>query len=85
MVKPLIYDDHAGDLKFGSEIEVLQFDGVRLECAQEHLEKYSVIKPVPGNDTLFRGVRRPLPRATRCGALTSPQRRLRYLLGRIQS
>jgi hypothetical protein len=62
-VKPLIYDHHAGNLVFGSEIEVLQVDGVRLEFTQEHLEKYSVIKPVPDNETLVRGARRPLPTA----------------------
>ena len=57
-VKPLYYSETGGRLLFGSEIKALVAGGLRPELAVEGLQRYFVFKYTPGNDTLFRGVKR---------------------------
>jgi len=57
-VKPLYVWQDGPELVFASEVKALLAAGVPARLATEHLQKYFVFKYVPGDDTLFRGVRR---------------------------
>jgi asparagine synthase (glutamine-hydrolysing) len=60
-VKPLYTAKIGRDLLFGSEIKALVAGGVRPVLDREQLQNYFIFKYVPGEDTLFKGVRRLAP------------------------
>jgi asparagine synthase (glutamine-hydrolysing) len=57
-VKPLYYALDGERLLFGSEVKALLAGGLRAELDGPGLQRWFVFKYTPGNDTLFRGVRR---------------------------
>ena len=60
-VKPLYTAKIGRDLLFGSEIKALVAGGVRPVLDRDQLQNYFIFKYVPGEDTLFKGVRRLAP------------------------
>lgn len=78
-VKPVYYCGDAERLLFASEIKALVAGGLRPELDREGLQSYMVFKYTPGNDTLFRGVKR-LPPAhyLECDVASGATRLVRY-------
>lgn len=62
-VKPLYYYSDENKFVFASEIKPMFYCGINPTLNEENLEKYFVFKYVPGDDTLFKGIKR-LPPAT---------------------
>jgi len=60
-VKPLYYSYKNEQLIFGSEIKSILKGGVKAELATENLQNYFVFKYSPGNETLFKGIKRLQP------------------------
>lgn len=60
-VKPLYYYHHEDKFAFASEIKALASSGMDLELEAGQLQNYFVFKYVPGDNTLFRHVRRLTP------------------------
>ncbi|MFZ0008387.1 MAG: asparagine synthase (glutamine-hydrolyzing) [Steroidobacteraceae bacterium] len=60
-VKPLYTARIGRDLVFGSEVKALIAGGVRPVLDRDQLQSYFIFKYVPGEDTLFKGVRRLAP------------------------
>lgn len=60
-VKPLYTALIGKDLLFGSEIKAVVAGGVRPVLDRSQLQNYFIFKYVPGEDTLFKGVRRLAP------------------------
>jgi asparagine synthase (glutamine-hydrolysing) len=70
-VKPLYYSLKDGVLRFGSEIKTILAAGLRPELNHSNLQAYFAFKYSPGNDTLFKGVKRVPPAHYLCYDLKS--------------
>ena len=60
-IKPLYYYHHNGHFCFGSEIKALLAAGAPAKMDENQLGRYLVFKYVPGQNTLFEGVKRVPP------------------------
>jgi asparagine synthase (glutamine-hydrolysing) len=57
-IKPLYYSLQGERLIFGSEIKPILKAGVPAKVAKNQIQRFFVFKYVPGNDTLFEGIKR---------------------------
>jgi asparagine synthase (glutamine-hydrolysing) len=57
-IKPLYYYLEDDQLVFGSEIKAILAAGIKPEIDELHIPSYLIFKYVPGNDTLFKNIKR---------------------------
>ncbi len=61
-IKPLYYTETPGGIVFGSEAKALfEYPGVRREVDRDQIDTFMTFGYVPGEATMFRGVRKLLP------------------------
>ena len=57
-VKPLYYFQNNETLVFASEIKAIKASGIKIAFAQENLADYFIFKYTPGDETLYKNVKR---------------------------
>lgn len=57
-VKPVYFHESSGGFRFGSEIKAVLASGVEARLDEDVLQRFFTLKYSPGDETLFKGVRR---------------------------